>query len=93
MSIEYKVPEYDTEPSASDLVDDIFTSIQEVCLQPLAEKLRENDSINGSLVYRQVLSASHEELCKVLNILNRYKLNIKIADKLDEERKHIEAQF
>lgn len=93
MSVEYNVPNYDTVPDAIDMLDDIVKSIKENNLEPLAEKLRENDSINGSLVYRQVLSASHEEICKVINIVNTFIRNVKIADKFDDEHKHMEAQF
>lgn len=93
MSVEYNVPNYDTVPDALDMLDDIFVSIQQNCQKPIAEKLRENDSINGSLVYRQVLSASLTEVAKVMNIIGTFTRNVKIAERLDDEQKHVEAQF
>ena len=88
------VVDYDTVPEASDLIDDVFKSIQEEILQPVAEAMRTNNELkNSSPTLNRVFGLTHEKIVKALNIVDAYKQNIKEAQKKDDEQEKLVASF
>ena len=88
------VVDYDTEPEASELIEDVFKSLQEEILQPVAEAMRTNNELtNSSPTLNQVFGLTHEKIVKALNIVDAYKQNIKEAQELDRKEQLIRDSF
>ncbi|QDP67401.1 MAG: hypothetical protein Unbinned6224contig1003_25 [Prokaryotic dsDNA virus sp.] len=88
------VVDYDTEPEASDLINDVFKSIQEEILQPVAEAIRSNNELtHSSPTLTQVFGLTHANVVKALNIVDAYKQNIKEAQELDKKEQLLRDSF
>ncbi len=92
---EYKVEHYEDIPDSADLVDDITKNVRDNILSVLAKRIENNQNLGSGMSHalHTTLSATHTEICKVLNTLNAYKVAIDEAHVLDQKRKHEEASY
>ena len=69
---EYKVEHYEDIPDSADLVKDITKNIRDNILSVLAKRIENNQNLGSGMSHalHTTLSATHTEICKVLNTLN-----------------------